>query len=730
MKNFHLELLIFLILLNSNFLHAQRKEVSLNGIWQITKTNTKSGLPIKFSSTANVPGLVDMAIPAIDTLPTFTNKKLDLTVAATNTVSNSSAKLLEAIETNESWYYNDAVYWYKKIITIASKENDHVLLKINKAMYHTKVYVNGKLADENYYNFSPTEVNIKPYLNKSGKENEIIISVGCRNNLPNTVVRGDDFEKFYFIPGIYDDVKLIIAGESYISNVQTAPDIENKQLRVVAKIKQNKENQSVKISYLVRETISKKIVATGTKNGCDFKIDIPDCKFWSPESPFLYDLELSTGTDNSIIRFGMRSFSTTKNDGVVLLNGNAYYLRGTNICLFRFFEDSERGNLPWDNKWVTDLHKSFKDMHWNSYRPTLGFPPERWYEIADSLGFLIQDEYPIWKGHKGKPDGLTSTLLAKEFSYWMKERWNHPSVVIWDAQNESVYDSTAIAINQVRKLDLSNRPWDNGWASPASQSDVMETHPYLLYQTYAKLKDGKNVDFPNGLLNYLFKEEKNASGPNFDSNKPRTNNPIINNEYAWMWLNRDGSPTVLTDEIYKNLFPKADTPEKRLEIYAKYLGMETEYWRSMRKFAGIMSFCALTYSHPNPPRGLTCDNFQDVKKLKYEPYFYQYVRPAFSPVGLMINFWDEKVIAGTELKIPVNIINDTDNDWKGTVKLTLLNSESQVTQQIQQAVIHSDGKEILHFTLKTPEIKGKYKLETEILVEGELIKSIREFIIE
>ena len=100
--------------------------------------------------------------------------------------------------------------------------------------------------------------------------------------------------------------------------------------------------------------------------------------------------------------------------------------------------------------------------------------------------------------------------------------------------------------------------------------------------------------------------------------------------------------------------------------------METEYWRSMRKFAGIMSFCALTYSHPNPPRGLTCDNFQDVKKLKYEPYFYQYVRPAFSPVGLMINFWDEKVIAGTELKIPVNIIIRT------PVSLHVLNSCGQL----------------------------------------------------
>ena len=40
-------------------------------------------------------------------------------------------------------------------------------------------------------------------------------------------------------------------------------------------------------------------------------------------------------------------------------------------------------------------------MHLNSIRYCIGFPPERWYEIADSLGFLIQDEYPVWTGGKG-----------------------------------------------------------------------------------------------------------------------------------------------------------------------------------------------------------------------------------------------------------------------------------------------------------------------------------------
>ena len=61
----------------------------------------------------------------------------------------------------------------------------------------------------------------------------------------------------------------------------------------------------------------------------------------------------------------------------------------------------------------------------------------------------------------------------------MKERWNHPCVVIWDAQNESVTNVVGDAIRKVRHNDLSNRPWDNGWAAPVSETDFIESHPYL-----------------------------------------------------------------------------------------------------------------------------------------------------------------------------------------------------------------------------------------------------------
>ena len=64
----------------------------------------------------------------------------------------------------------------------------------------------------------------------------------------------------------------------------------------------------------------------------------------------------------------------------------------------------------------------------------------------------------------------------------MEEQWNHASILIWDAQNETteaVDPRTGMALNMVRSLDLSNRPWDNGWGAIQQPTDTKEVHPYI-----------------------------------------------------------------------------------------------------------------------------------------------------------------------------------------------------------------------------------------------------------
>ena len=85
-------------------------------------------------------------------------------------------------------------------------------------------------------------------------------------------------------------------------------------------------------------------------------------------------------------------------------------------------------------------------------------------------------------------------------------------------------------------------------------------------------------------------------------------------------------------------------------LHARYVAALTEFWRCHREAAGVMHFCGLGYSRPGdkprPEGGATCDDFIDVEKLIFEPLFEQYVREAFNPVGLMLDFWAEEVPAG------------------------------------------------------------------------------------
>jgi len=709
MKNVKILFLVCFAIYSSAIIASGRKEISLNGSWKIAKSGLSMNIPSEFNSNVPVPGLIDMAQPSID---------------------------------NQDTSYRDAIYWYKTIFKIESANSDVVLLKINKAMYHTWVFLNGKLIGENIYSFTPSFFDLKPYLKNNSEENELIIAVGCMNNLPDTVINGSDGEKIKYTPGIYDDVKIILSNYPFLKNIQVAPDIVNQQLRITAEIEAGENNTSDELTYIIREKYSKNEIAKGiykfpkNKNSittADFTVSMKNCSLWSPENPFLYELELSTAKDNNTTGFGMRSFSFSKDSSVAMLNGKPYYMRGTNVCIFRFFEDSLRNYLPWDKKWVTKLHQKFKEMNWNCIRYCIGFPPESWYEIADSLGMLIQDEFPIWTGNKAESDIVFKTLspdnIANEYRLWMRERWNHPCVVIWDAQNESVTENTGAAIKLVRHLDLSNRPWDNGWSPPGEETDCIEAHPYLFIRYFYK---GQVSD--NGPLIDLLTLDRepglspndrypNLKGTHFD-------NAVVANEYCWLWVNRDGSSTELTDVIYNKIFKNIDTPEKRYECYAKNLGILTEYWRAHRRCAAVMHFCGLGYSRPNAPRGQTSDNFINIETLEFEKNFVKYVKPAFNTVGIFLNKFTNVYLPAEETIIPVYVFNDGNEPWGGDVKLYLTRNEQVIDLQEQSCDVKGLERKIIYNKITMPAEKGEYKLVGEITCKNEIIRSIREFKIE
>ena len=697
MKNGFIFMLIFCVMSSCHRPVDSREQISLNGEWEIAKTDTFAVFPSEYTSKVPVPGLVDLAVPAVDT----------------------------------SRLYNTGVYWYKTNFSVNRDYPEIVHLKIGKVKYHARVYLNNHLVGEQVYCFTPAIFDLRKYLNPPGKNNELLIGVGTFNNMPDTVIWGQDFEKLTYIPGIYDDVSLILSGYPFIRNIQTVPMVDEKKVRIVADIDDAGKNGNIRLSYIIKALKSGKTVAEGNVTSTDFTVPIPGCQLWTPETPFLYELKLSTGADEKTVRFGMRTFSFDSETGRALLNGKTYFMRGTNVCIFRFFEDPDRGLLPWNKDWVVRLYQRFKDMHWNSIRYCIGLPPEHWYDIADSLGFLIQNEYPVWTSSKYEKiyPGVTSGRLANEYRAWVSEQWNHPCVAIWDAQNESVTKITGEAIGKVRKMDLSNRPWENGWSAPQSKDDPVESHPYL----FLKYRNGE-VPTEKGPLSDLLSSfqipgnDANSHDPSSDGK--RYPNPLIINEYAWLWLNRDGSITTLTDKVYDVAFGKNLSKEQRNCLYARHLGMLTEYWRAHRFCAGVLHFCGLGYSRPLEPRGQTSDHFIDIKKLVYEPQFVKYVKPAFAPVALMVNFWEKSICSGLKTGIEVYAINDLDTIWKGNLNLIIYKEGKVISSQTKELEINALGRVITTFPVKMPAEKGKYRLEAGIDYKGEAVKSIREFSVE
>jgi beta-galactosidase len=408
----------------------------------------------------------------------------------------------------------------------------------------------------------------------------------------------------------------------------------------------------------------------------------------------------------------MSTFKFDPATGRAVLNGKPYFMRGSNFTVYRFFEDSECRDLPWRKDWVRLLHERVKEMRWNCLRYCIGFPPEFCYDIADELGILIQDEFPIWHGGQGWgtwPKELKSAELALAYAEWMRERWNHPCVVVWDANNETASAETIPAIRQVRSLDLSNRPWDNSYTPPLEPGDVFESHPYHFNPSF-RLRNLATADpVPQGSA--IRNDGQHA---------------VIINEYGWHWVNRDGTPTTLTRDIYRAVLGENATPAECFHMQAIWLAADTEFWRAHRKAAAVMHFTTLGYSRPD---GQTSDHWANVETLKWEPEFYRYVRDAFAPVGLAVNFWKDRVINQTQARVPIILLNDLDQPWNGPVTLRLRQPgrASPAVETSHDVYLEPLGQATLEFDMTWPEALGPYTLEAELRgADGQPVRSVRE----
>jgi len=689
---------------------AARTVISLNGDWRLADSVLED-LPSNFPHSVPVPGLAHSATPPLPRIDAFDSREFIQTSIREKKLPESARVENAGVPRQDRNFL-----WYQREF-LAPLKTARLLLRIRKAQFGHAVYLNGKYLSDSRACFSASYFDLTPAV-LWGKTNNLVVRIGAHPGvLPDWAPAGTDFEKYKWTPGIYDDVDLIaLQSAAHIEHVQIAPRLADSTVLIETTLR-NRGDATVSVG--VRHSIGAATapvaaVSLAPKEVKSVRsiIKLPNPRLWSPADPHLYTVKSTAGEDSIETRFGFREFRFDTATKRAYLNGKPFFLRGSNITLHRFFEDPLSKGHPWDRAWVKRLLADLpKQFNWNSFRFCIGPVPDFWFDIADEAGILIQNEFFIWNGRGYFPPYREDELIS-QYKDWMRDHWNHPSVAIWDASNETDSDMLRErVIPAVRQLDLSGRPWDNGYSVPTGADDPVEDHPYL----FSRIRSGGDFS--------MTELEQMTGAKTTNAGHPSAHATIIN-EYGWMWLNRDGTPTLLTEKVYEKLLGKDATPEQRFKLYAYYLAGLTEFWRAHRNFAGVLHFTWLTCAYPGVKTG---DHWRDVEKLELEPHFKEWVRESFKPLGLYINFWRPKLRPADTRVYSVMMVNDDPLPRRGKLTLSFPAGDTKTVE----FEIAAFGAHTWNFSLAAPAVLGETELTAVATVSGiEPTRSRRKLVIE
>ncbi len=177
----------------------------------------------------------------------------------------------------------------------------------------------------------------------------------------------------------------------------------------------------------------------------DFGIEVPvySPNLWTYNNPTLYKVELilkdenGNAIDDYVTTTGIRNVE--QKNGDFYFNGKPDMLNGAQIMGFRMpLEDISKYNRCASNETIAEELLMVKKMGGNMLRmhvhaqndTTDGINDPRYAEMADQLGMCL-----IWQTAAWVRNGEAWNVDFKGFPEYIKQVYNHPSIVMWEAGN-------------------------------------------------------------------------------------------------------------------------------------------------------------------------------------------------------------------------------------------------------------------------------------------------------
>ncbi|MCL1822519.1 MAG: beta-galactosidase [Prolixibacteraceae bacterium] len=348
----------------------------------------------------------------------------------------------------------DNELWYSTTFAVpAAWKNKKVILHFGAVDWKADVWLNDVKIGSHQGGYTPFSFDVTPFLSKS-KDQKIVVKVWDPTDR-GFQPRGKQVERpqsIWYTPvtGIWQTVWIEPVEEAYITHLKTIPNIDGGNITVNASTFGAAFGDIVEVKVLENGNI----VSVGKAAAFqEILVNVPNAKLWSPETPNLYDMEVTLIRNGAAIDkvnsyFGMRKISTQRDaNGIVRLqlNNKDYFQFGP---LDQGWWPDGLYTAPTDEALLYDIKKT-KDFGFNMIRKHVKVEPARWYYHCDREGILVWQDMPnggnspqwqmrnYFNGKELQRSAVSEANFRQEWKEIMDLAVSSPSVVVWVPFNEA-----------------------------------------------------------------------------------------------------------------------------------------------------------------------------------------------------------------------------------------------------------------------------------------------------
>jgi beta-galactosidase/beta-glucuronidase len=386
--------------------------------------------------------------------------------------------------------------WYQRTIEIPHEwDGRRVILHFGGVDYETDVFVDGKLAGRHWGGMCSFEFDITDLV-KTGASHNLVVRAYDDTHLCGNGAGGSGTQpggkqcaryksyacSYTRTTGIWQTVWLEAAGKYGLESCQIVPDLDGSKFILTPKY--HEVGQGCKFKAVVKD--GSKVVGSAEASAldsvsCETVLKSP--KSWSPESPFLYDIELSVIDAKGKVVDSVRSYAGLRKIHVegnrLLLNNKPVFLR---LVLDQGFYQDGVWTAPSDEALKHDIELSMK-AGFNGARLHQKVFEERFHYWADKLGYLTWGESASWGSDPCLP--LSARNFLPEWAEAIVRDRNHPSIIAWTPLNETNQTSDLRVHNRLH-LDCYNlckmldptRPVNDASGYLHVKTDLWTSHDY------------------------------------------------------------------------------------------------------------------------------------------------------------------------------------------------------------------------------------------------------------